>query len=123
MIYIYTILHLYYILWKLASGLEDEDKTYGYEEIRDAPFVLLPALSVLQFASLNVPICSMNDHDTEEDCMSDQHLEETNVILQIMAPKPTRIKPWKGAVETCNQTPCQGEIQIRSIVDLASISI
>lgn len=78
-----------------------ERDTYRDEQIRNQLFILSPALSIFCPASLNIPPCSVQNHNSEED----------------------RIEPREWTIKSSYQTPRKGEIDIARIVDLASVSI
>lgn len=75
--------------------------THGNEQIRHKLLVLGPGLAILESATLDISVCAMYDHTGKED----------------------GVEPWKGTAETGDQAPCQSEVGVTGVVNLAGISV
>lgn len=76
-------------------------ETYRNEQVRHPPLVFQPRLSVAFSASLNITHGTMRNHAREEQ----------------------GIEPRERRAEASDQTPCDGEVEIAGIVDLAGIAV
>lgn len=75
--------------------------TYRNEQIRHSSLVLGPGLAVLDAAPLDVTERPVGDHGGEKEW----------------------VEPREGAGEAGDQAPVESEVEIASIVDLASLAI
>jgi hypothetical protein len=76
-------------------------EAYGDKQVWHQSLILLPALTVLGPASLNIPIRAVDNHTGEE----------------------YGIEPWKWAIKPGDQTPSISKEEIAGIVNLSRIAI
>jgi len=78
-----------------------ETETHGNEQVGDLALVLEPGLTVLGATPLDITQSTVGDHAGEEE----------------------RVEPREGARETSDQAPVQSEVEVASVVNLASLAI
>jgi hypothetical protein len=89
---------------KLVSNLVNtsgNDKTYRDEKVRATSLILLPSITILLLATLDITTGTMHNHETKEN----------------------RVEPRERRVEAGDHTPTESKVHVASVMDLASVLV